>query len=200
MNPKLLLDRAARYRKALTAEHKKFGAIDDSGGKRYRIGPLYILAGEPGKAVTYYRWFAKQFPDDVGEPLHLIYWVLALLRVGKASDAAKKLLEVMVRNLYVLPALAGLPRPEYDIWHSSNWETPEYMKEVPKDLCPPLTNEERSWIGALYGSFLFQRVRDEYISAFGALKHEHDVKARREILRKWYSFWGAQLARYPFAE
>lgn len=42
---KKMRDRATRLKRALANEQRKFGQIDDGAGKRYLIGPLYVLGG-----------------------------------------------------------------------------------------------------------------------------------------------------------
>jgi hypothetical protein len=82
-NRKTIKDRITRYKRALSNEQRKFGAIDDGAGKRYLLGPLYLLAGDVKGALTHYRWFAKTCPDDSGEPIHSLCWTLAFSRVGQ---------------------------------------------------------------------------------------------------------------------
>jgi len=43
-DPKKIRERIRRYERALRNEKKKFGAYDDSAGKRYFLGPLYLLS------------------------------------------------------------------------------------------------------------------------------------------------------------
>ena len=133
---KRLRARATRLKRALASEKRRYGGFDDSSGKRYRIGPLFALAGDLKEALAHYGWFEKQFPDDVGEPMHHLWWALALYRSGDIEDANRKLLETLVRNLYLLPALTGSPIARQDMWHSSNWDQPEYLaQEIGRASC-----------------------------------------------------------------
>ena len=47
-------DRATSLKRALAREKRRYGAIDDSSGRRYRIGPLYALAGDLQEALAHY--------------------------------------------------------------------------------------------------------------------------------------------------
>ena len=181
--------RATRLKQALASEKRRFGAFDDSSGKRYRIGPLFALAGDLKGALAHYKWFEKQFPDDVGEPLHCLWWALALYRSGDLENANRKLLETLIRNLYLLPALAGSPIARQDMWHSSNWDQPEYLAQVSPEFLPQLSEDERSWIGRQLESALFRRVKEEYVSTRHALLTEKNVERRSAILRRWDRFW-----------
>ena len=48
----------------------------------------------------------------MGEPLDYLCWSLALYRAGDLEAAAKKLLQTMLRNLYLLPALLGINKTD----------------------------------------------------------------------------------------
>lgn len=187
-------NRAARLKRALTGEKRRFGGIDDSSGKRYRIGPLFALAGDLKEALAHYKWFAKHCPDDVGEPMHCLWWALALYRFGDVKNANRKLLETLVRNLYLLPALVGSPIARQDMWHGSSWGEPEHLSQVSPEFLPQLSEDERSWIEQQLESALFRRVKDEYVSAHHALLTEKSVEKRSAILRRWREFWSGATA------
>jgi hypothetical protein len=182
-------DRARRYQRALAAEKRRYGQIDDGAGKRYLIGPLYALAGDLQAALAHYAWFEREVPDDCGEPISSLWWALALYRSGEAEKARARLLETMVQNLYLLPAVIGAPVQRYDMWHGSNWRDPDYLLHVPGELVPDLSEAERRWIREQLESDRFRRVRDEYVSTFHALKSEQEISKRRAILRRWEDFW-----------
>ena len=78
-DPKQIKARINRYQNALQNEQKRFGDIDDSAGKRYLLGPLYLLAGDIDGALAHFKWFEKTFPDDVGEPMQSLCWTLAIV-------------------------------------------------------------------------------------------------------------------------
>ena len=181
-------DRATRLKRALANEQKKYRHIEDGAGKRYLIGPFYVLADELEKALAHYDWYEKHCSDDIGEPIHYLYWALALHRIGEIKKANVKLLETMLRNLYLLPILLGLRPDTYDIWHSSNMEQPDYITQTPAEFLPQLSEQERSWIGEQFDSFRFRRAREEYVATYGALKLERNIDNRRQILRRWNEF------------
>jgi tetratricopeptide (TPR) repeat protein len=90
-DPQKIKAQIQRYEQALKQEKKTFDAIDDSAGKRYLLGPLYLLMGDIPGAVKSFAWFAKSFPDDMGEPFQYLCWSLALYRSGKLKEATQKL-------------------------------------------------------------------------------------------------------------
>ena len=178
-----------RLRRALAKEVEDHGEINDGAGKRYMIGPLFVQCGDISAALTHYQWFEENCSDDTGEPIHFLFWVLALHRSGDMIGARKKLLEAMVQNIYLVPRILGLPGKGEDIWHFSNWAEPDYGVDAPPEFVPTLSAEERSWMKEQLASEPFRRVRAEYISTFRALKDEGDVKKRMAILDRWEAFW-----------
>lgn len=181
-------DHATRLKRALLNEKRRFGQIDDGYGKRFLIGPLYFIAGETEKALDFYRWYEQEFPGEAGDPVHCLFWALSLHKTGEIKKANAQLLETMVQNVYLLPALLGSPPASYDIWHCSNRAAPDYMALMPEERLPRLSQAERSWITGQLESPIFQRVLEEYVSTYHALKFEKDIERRREILRRWDEF------------
>lgn len=86
-----------------------------------RSVPPYALAGDLKEALAHYR-FEKQCRDDVGEPMHCLWWALMFYRFGDLENANRKLFETLVRNLYLLPTLVGSPIARQDMWHGSPCE------------------------------------------------------------------------------
>ena len=184
-------DRATRLKRALANEQKKYLQIEDGAGKRYLIGPFYVLADELEKALAHYDWYEKHCSDDIGEPFHYLYWALALYRIGEIKKANLKLFETMLRNVYLLPILLGSRPDPYDIWHSSNRAQPDYITQTPAELLPQLSEQERFWIEEQFDSFCFRRAREAYVATYGALKLESNTDKRRRILGRWNEFWAS---------
>src|SRR5688572_26532223 len=101
-DPRQINIRIGRYERALRREQKQYGFIHDGAGKRYRLGPLYLLMGDTEGALKSFTWFAQTFPDDSGEPMHLLCWTLALYRAGEEVQAVTKLRQTMLSNLYLI--------------------------------------------------------------------------------------------------
>lgn len=84
--------RLRSYERKLQKEKKEHGFYRDGAGKRYQIGPHYMLLGDNDGALAAFEWFEKEFPDDIGVPDHYLCWSLALHRAGNEIGAARKLL------------------------------------------------------------------------------------------------------------
>ncbi|MCC5859159.1 MAG: hypothetical protein JJT90_13445 [Ectothiorhodospiraceae bacterium] len=180
-------DRANRARRALLKEKEKFGGISDGSGKCYRVCVYFVLGGVPEKAAEFMEWFEQEFPDDVGEPVFLLYAALAYYRIGSLGKARRYLLDAMLSNIYMLPYLLSQPLPRQDIWHSSNWVEPEYIEEIDEFLEEP-TNQERDWIKRQLEDEVFTNVRKKYLETFRALQDARDFDTRSRILGEWYEY------------
>ena len=178
--------RLRSYERKLQQEKKKYGHYHDSAGKRYQIGPHYLLLADDDGALAAFQWFEKEFSDDVGEPGHLLCWTLALHRAGNEIAAAKKLRQTMLSNLYVLPHLLGSPIEGLNIWHGSNHAEPSYVEFIPEAYFGLWTEDEREWAAGLYHSPGFRSVRARYTQISRALDTVRPSPERSRLVKELY--------------
>lgn len=93
---------------------------NDNQGARYLIGPLYQLAGDLQGAMRAYEQFARDYPDDWGDPHHTFCWGLALYEAGHHRAAVAKWREACFQNIYIAPLLLDKPLPPDAIWLFTN--------------------------------------------------------------------------------
>jgi hypothetical protein len=170
--PRKIRARITRYERELRKEYDKLGGIHDGYGKRYLLGPLYLLMGEIAGAVKSFKWFEQTFPDDVGEPVHFLCWTLALYRSGEIAAASHKLLQTMLSNLYLMPHLLGREQDELDIWHGSNYEQKDFLQYVPPEIWGLWDAPALQWAEEMYDSPEFRRIRARQIEIREQLKSE----------------------------
>ena len=173
--------RIRAYEKALAKEKKTFGAYDDGYGKRYLLGPLYMLADDNEGALDHFEWFEEAFPDDGGEPFHVLCLALALYRAGREEQARKKLLEAMLSNLYIIPSLLGEQQEEHDMWHFSSFTERDYCKEMP-ELYNVWDKSEVVWAKDLYHSEAFSKLRARHVEIYHLLDGERDRRKRAKLI------------------
>ena len=166
------------YKSALAREKNTHDFISDGSGKRYLLFPMYFVLNEPEKSKEYLDWFSREFPDDAGEPVQMFCWSLILHRMGQANEAKRKLAEAMLTNLYLLPNVLGEEVQEYDMWHSSNFTEIDHVEELPHEVRSAISESEIQWLGELYKSLEFRRIRKRFIEIYNALKHEKAFDAR----------------------
>jgi hypothetical protein len=184
-DPKKLKARLRRYERELRREQKMHGGyIDDGGGKRYLLGPMYLLLGDNTGAVKSFQWFEAVCPDDSGEPGFWLCWALALYRVGDTAKATRRLRQAMLSNLYLIPYLLGQPQAEYDIWHDSNWVRADYMQYIPPELFDLWDDPARQWASEQYYGPELTTIRERYIEIFRQLPNTPPSPERSALVKE----------------
>ena len=176
--------RLRKYERRLQKEKKEYGSYDDGAGKRYQVGPHYMLLDDNDGALAAFQWFEREFADDAGEPSHSLCWSLALYRGGNEIGAAKKLRQTMLANLYLVPRLLGFPISELDIWHGSSHAEPSHAEHVPKAYLQIWTDAERQWAAGLYRGPGFRSARDHFIEIARALKTTRPGPERNRLVEE----------------
>ncbi len=178
--------RLRSYERKLQQERHEYGFYRDGAGKRYHIGPLYMLLGDNEAALAAFQWFEKEFPDDSGEPAHCLCWSLALYRAGNELGAAKTLRRTMLTNLYLLPYLLGSPIAEITMWHGSSDASSSYIAYIPESYLELWTDAERHWASGLYHSPGFQSARARYIEISKLLNITSPGPTRSRLIEEMY--------------
>ena len=162
-DPRKLRERIRRYERKFREEQREFGGIRDGAGKRYLLGPLYLLMDDMEGALLAYAWYEDQFPDDSGEPANHLCWTLALYKSGDLPAATAKLRETMLLNLYLIPDLLGEPQEPIDMWHGCNRSEIEYLEYIPPEFLSLWDHQALAWAKERYESGDFRRIRGRYI-------------------------------------
>jgi hypothetical protein len=184
--PKKIKAQIARYERALREEQKRYGNIDDGYGKRYLLGPLYMLLGDEIGAVRSFEWFDQTFPDDIGDPIQYLCWTLALYRTGDTAGAVRKLRDTMLSNLYLIPHLLGEDQEELDIWHGTNIAEKGYLEYWPPEIWALWDDAALEWVRETYDSEEFRRVRGRYIEIREQLNSEPPGPRRSRLVDEMY--------------
>ena len=58
-DPAKIRARIRRYERALLREQASYGFINDGGGKRYLLGPLYLLMGDTALIIPHW-WISSK--------------------------------------------------------------------------------------------------------------------------------------------
>jgi hypothetical protein len=186
-DPKKMRTRIRNDERALRREQERFGFIRDGAGKRYLLGPLYVLMGDMEGSLRSFAWFAQTFPDDSGEPWHFLCWTLALYRAGQMEQAATKLCQTMLSNVYLIPRLLGLDQEVIDMWHPSNLSEKSYVDALPDALFAVWEPSALQWVHTIYHREPMRRVRDRYIEIYTQLKEEPPGPTRSRLVEEAYA-------------
>lgn len=181
--PKKIRERIRRYERNL----KKRDARDGS-GSRYLLGSLYLLLDDTEGALAHYKWFAKKFADDGGEPFHRLSWALALYRAGKVDEAAHRLRNAHSQNVYLIPAVLGIPHGQPSgLRRGSNWEDEDYIAHAPSEFLSVWRQEEKAWLQSIWNSADFKDFVQTHISLVRQLTHEPRGEKRTALVKALYA-------------
>lgn len=183
-DPKKIRSRIKSYERSLRQEEKQTGFISDGYGKRYLLGPLYLLLGDNDGALKSFAWFDETFPDDTGEPMQYLCWTLALYHSGNMDAAVNRLCQTMLSNLYLVPALIGVEQDVLDIWHGSNLAEKMYLEYVPLEIFELWDEDALRWATETYNRFDVQLVRERYIAIYRQLTTEPVGPKRSRLVKE----------------
>jgi len=138
------------------------GQINDGYGKRFLLGPMYMLMDDLEGALQHFEWYEEQLGIE-GECFQLMCWTLAMLRSGNEDEAKDLLRKTMLTNLYQIPRLLGIPIIPHPIWHSSNKQELDHLEYVPSELYDLWTDDELKWAEDMWESEGIKAIRDECI-------------------------------------
>ena len=181
---KKIKERIRRYERALEQEKRRLGNYRDGSGKRFLLGPLYMILGDLEGALTSFAWFEAAFPDSADEAPQVLCWSLALHRAGQDMKARWMLRWTMLANLYILPQLLDMEVRRHDMWHGSNTSEPSYLGWVPEEYWALWSDAERQWAGRLWQCGEFREARERYIELGHTLKSLPPGPERSRIVQE----------------
>lgn len=184
---KKLRSRISSYKSALNKEKKRFGHINDGAGKRYLLFALFFVLNDLKKSEQYFQWYAKEFADDIGEPVQKLCWAISSYRMDRLDEARYRLADLMLTNLYIIPKLLGENIKKYYIWQSSSDADYDFYDYIYDEILAAITADDKKWIKTEYDSAVFQRIRQRYIEIFGQLKSVKDMPLRKKLLNESYT-------------
>jgi len=169
-DPIKIKQRIRRYERSLEEEKRLQGRYGDGYGKRFLLGPFYMIMGDLDGALSSFAWFEKEFPDSSDMAPQLLCWTLALKQIGEDDKARQMLRRTMFANLYIIPRLLGMKETRHDIWHGCNTSEPSFLSWVPEEYWELWSDANRGWAAALWQSSEFQAARRRYIELGSELK------------------------------
>ena len=109
-----------------------------------------------------------------------------LYRVDQLHEAAAKLGQTMLSNLYLLPHLLGFDQDVIDMWHPSNLHHKSYVACIPESIFHLWEPPAIQWATTVYHSESIRRVRERYIEIYTQLKVEPRGPRRSELIEEAY--------------
>ncbi len=180
-------DKISKIKRELAADKRRWsGYYDDSRGLRYIPPGLFLRLQDYKGALTYFKWFGKNFPDDSGFPVFLFEWTLTLFKTGNFRNAEKKALKTFFSNSYLFDKFLNKNFLHLDKYEGSNWEQAELTKhlEYSKDL--PDLHDFADWINEFLTSDKFYKIANEFVDIERKLKTEPTGPTRTELVERRY--------------
>ena len=194
-DPKRIRERIRRYERALKKELES-GYGGDGYGKRFFLGPLYMLMGDVDGALTSFDWYEEAYPDDGGEPYQYLTWALALFRGGRRQEAVNKVYQTMLENLYLVPFLLGRNPQRLDIWHGSNLGWIEYAVEIPQELLSLWDDAAQQWAREVSENPVVIEKVARYVAIHRELKSEPRGPRRTALVNESYALKKTPISQY----
>ncbi len=177
-----LQKKIAEVKRKLAFEKRKFGAYDDSRGLRYLPPKYFIQLGEYADGLKYTKWFAKQFPDDIGFPDFLFEWTIILFKNGLIKDAEKKAFKAFCSNTYLFDRFFERKIIPINKYESSNLEEPQYAIYL-KYSCKQIELLDfTKWLNNFIQSEKFLMAGIKFIEIQKRMENEHDHEARSYLV------------------
>ena len=172
------------HRAKLNGEKRKFGCYDDSYGRRYLIAELYVKIADFKGALNYFKWFEKEFEDDIGFPEFLLFWALTLFENKKIDKAKQKTFAVLFSNIYLLEILCE-KKPRYlDFKGNSNIVTLDFAESVKLNCMKLLTDNFRLWLKEFIENEEYEEALAEFVSLDNLLQDERPGDMRSNLIEQ----------------
>ena len=181
--PKTIRARIRSYERKLRQEiETRCGG--DGYGKRFLLGPLYMLLGDVDGALASFDWYEKAYPDDSGEPYQFLTWSLTLYRIELRQEASNKLYHTMLENLYLVPHLLGQNPQPLDISHWSDILEIDYALNIPSELLELWDDEARQWAREISEHPEVVKNVARYVDICRELEAENPGRKRNALVRE----------------
>ncbi|WP_026452695.1 hypothetical protein [Aequorivita capsosiphonis] len=174
-----------KIRSALSAD-KRFhgGYFDDSRGLRYMPPELYLRINDYKGAARYFKWFDKNFPDDIGYGMFWFEYAISSFKNKKMEIAEKSILKSFMANDYLIEQFLGLPLKDRINNERSEWHRKQAIENFLYSEENPEFAEFSIWLKNFIESSEFLNFSNKYVDIEIKLKTETEVSKRSALLNK----------------
>lgn len=176
------------YRAKLYAEKRKFGGYFDNRGVRHYIPKLYVKIGDFKGLKGYFKWFAREFSDDIGFPDFNLLWSLSSFENKDLSDAMRKLYKTSFTNVYLVDVLCGRNPESIEKSELIWFESLGYALEVATECESFITPDFKAWMITATQSDEYRENMGEFIRLQILLAHEPVGEKRSKLINESRKF------------
>lgn len=175
----------SKFKKALAADKKQWGGdYHDGSGLRYAPPGLYLKINDFKGAMNYFRWFAKNFPDDCCYGEFLLEWSFTYFKLGKFEEAWQNAKKAYFSNTRVLNKFFGKELTMVDETISSFEITWAESLVLAYSAEQNDWKEYAEWLESLLTTEPFLSLSAEYLDIQKQIKATSDFDKRSELLDK----------------
>ena len=174
-----------KIKKGLAADKRFWGGYyHDGSGLRYLQPELFLKLKDYKGAARYFRWFEKNFPNDVGHPVFLFEWTITLFKIGKIKKAEKKTLETFFSNTYLFDKFLEKEMLHFDKWEGCGWEQEDLTNYFSYTKHQEDIKDFVEWVSDFLRTKKFYNIANEFIDISIKLNTEPVGKKRSELVRR----------------
>ncbi|HZH71176.1 MAG: hypothetical protein WAP53_03390 [Dysgonamonadaceae bacterium] len=174
-----------KHRAALTAEKRLYGGFHDGAGRRYYIADLYMRIADYKGAITYKKWFDKNFPDDIGGPLLSLNWAIAYFELGKIAETKIYTIDTAFQNIYLHGLLINREVSQIDMYERG-YDILNFAKSMIEDCKKVTTQPYLDWLTNFMDTEEYKEPINKFIALSKLLKDENNQKKRSELIDHIY--------------
>ncbi len=171
-------------KRALAAEKRKFGFYHDGRGMRYYPPKAYIKLKDYKGGLSYFKWFAKNFPDDMGYPDFLLEWTFILFVTNNLRNAEQKAFETFCANTYLFDKFFDRPIIHIDKYEFSNIQNPSYAASIEYSYQQVDFKEFGEWLTHYLQSEKFKQLSSKFIELQKRIKYEKNSDLRSALINE----------------
>jgi len=198
-DPKKIKQRIRRYERSLRKDDSMRG-LRDGYGKRFLLGPLYLMLGNVQDTLDHYEWYQGKYPDEYGYAFNFLCWAITLYRHGDVEEAERKIINTMLSNIFFIPYLLGHAIPSLDSWEDRYYNELIEIESFPHEILDYITSEEMEWVKTLYDSPRISAIREKYIEIDDQLENLPRGKKRTRLCNELFKIRGLNFSGIDFSE
>jgi hypothetical protein len=141
---------------------------------------LYLQIADYKGAITYKKWFDKNFPDDIGDAMISMNWAIGYHGLGKTKEAEVYTIHTSFQNIYLHGFLLDRSVERIDIYEPG-YDLLEYTKSQIKEFRKVVTKSYLDWLSGFVETDVYKIPINRFIAISKLLKDESDPKSRIKL-------------------
>ena len=127
------------------------------------LAGLYLQIADYQGALTYKKWFDKNFPDDIGAPALSLCWAVAYFELGRIEDCKAYTIDTALKNVYLHGLMTGSPIERIDKYEFSNDEGIHFAESIAENCKKTATKNYIDWLAEFVNSSEYKEPVKEFI-------------------------------------